>query len=221
MQDSCWNRIGVRGDRTCPELETAIHCYNCPIYSQAGRELFDRPPPEGYAREWTQKLAVPQNSLPEQEREMLSLCLFRLGQEWLALPAGIVDRATNTSPVHSLPHRSNPILRGIVNLRGQLHLCVSLHALLGISESVETARENMPGCYPRLLAIGKQQDIWTFATDEFYGLHRCSREALGNTPAFNSKILESFTLGILAWEERHASYLDVELLFATLRQAIS
>ncbi|MEM7650108.1 MAG: chemotaxis protein CheW, partial [Cyanobacteria bacterium P01_A01_bin.70] len=37
MSHDCWNQIGVRGDRTCPTLETVIHCHNCPVYSQAGR----------------------------------------------------------------------------------------------------------------------------------------------------------------------------------------
>ncbi|MBP0019565.1 MAG: chemotaxis protein CheW [Cyanobacteria bacterium SBLK] len=220
MQDNCWTQIGIRGDRTCPQLETVVHCQNCPIYSQAGRELFDRPPPEGYIDGWMKKLAVPRDRQQEHDNEMLSLCLFRLGQEWLALPAEMVDRATNPSPVHSLPHRSDRIVRGLVNLRGQLLLCVSLHELLGISELAETKIERVPGCYPRLLAIRKQQDIWTFATQEFYGLHRCPRENLRNAPAFNCKILDSFTRGILPWGDRHASYLDAELLFAALRQKI-
>ena len=35
-------------------------------------------------------------------------------------------------PVHRIPHRSNDVLIGLVNLRGQLQLCVSLHGLLGV-----------------------------------------------------------------------------------------
>ncbi len=33
--DDCWNRIGVRGDGSCPELKRHIHCRNCPVYSAA------------------------------------------------------------------------------------------------------------------------------------------------------------------------------------------
>src|SRR4029077_5730556 len=28
--DDCWNRIGVRGDASCPELKHHVHCRNCP-----------------------------------------------------------------------------------------------------------------------------------------------------------------------------------------------
>ena len=31
--NDCWNRIGVRGDRSCPELKQYVHCRNCPVYS--------------------------------------------------------------------------------------------------------------------------------------------------------------------------------------------
>ncbi len=32
-QGDCWNRIGVSGDRSCPELATVVHCHNCPVFS--------------------------------------------------------------------------------------------------------------------------------------------------------------------------------------------
>src|SRR5215472_14146833 len=53
----CWNRIGISGDRSCPELEAHIHCRNCPVFASAARAFFDRPAPEGYLAEWTQWLA--------------------------------------------------------------------------------------------------------------------------------------------------------------------
>src|ERR1700733_11671904 len=52
----CWNHIGVAGDRSCPELETFIHCRNCPVFSAAARTFFDRPAPEGYLAGWSRWL---------------------------------------------------------------------------------------------------------------------------------------------------------------------
>ena len=31
--NDCWNKIGVRGDGSCPELARHVHCRNCPVYS--------------------------------------------------------------------------------------------------------------------------------------------------------------------------------------------
>src|SRR5437588_4360 len=37
--DDCWNRIGIGGDRTCPELAVHIHCRSCPVFSAAARRV--------------------------------------------------------------------------------------------------------------------------------------------------------------------------------------
>src|SRR5215831_8786654 len=55
--EGCWHRIGVSGDRSCPELSTFVHCRNCPVFAAAARAFFDRPAPEGYLGEWATWLA--------------------------------------------------------------------------------------------------------------------------------------------------------------------
>src|SRR5262249_26555605 len=143
----CWQRIGVAGDRSCPELNTFIHCRNCPVFANAARSFFDRPAPEGYLAEWTRWLADADGLGPRAEpeatkeedkgdtqsqREGISVLIFRLGEEWLALRTGAVVEVTTPRPVHRVPHRSNRVFTGLVNLQGQAQLCVSLHGLLGV-----------------------------------------------------------------------------------------
>src|SRR5277367_2036940 len=55
--DVCWSKIGVAGDRSCPELKSFIHCRNCPVFATAARNFFDRPAPEGYLATWSRWLA--------------------------------------------------------------------------------------------------------------------------------------------------------------------
>ncbi len=228
MQNNCWNQIGVWGERTCLELDTVTHCRNCSVYSQAGRGLLERPAPEGYVAEWTALLSQPRSQRQMDHSAALSLSIFRLGREWLALPADIFKRVLSPNPVHSLPHRSNRVLRGIVNVRGQLLLCVSLHELLGVAAtepdsapaiaSQSVSASGQPGSYPRLAVIEQQQDIWAFEVNELYGLHRCQPEDLRNAPALSSKALESFTQSILPWRNQNVSCLNADYLLETLRQ---
>src|SRR5947209_7840285 len=79
----CWNTIGVRGDRSCPELVEFVHCQNCPVFAAAGRGLLDAPSPEGYLEEWTERLA---EELEELSCDTRSVLVFRVADEWLALP---------------------------------------------------------------------------------------------------------------------------------------
>jgi len=38
-EEACWRRIGVSGDRSCPELAQHVHCRNCPVYAGAAQRL--------------------------------------------------------------------------------------------------------------------------------------------------------------------------------------
>src|SRR5215212_8068457 len=89
--DDCWNRIGVRGDRSCPELASVIHCFNCPVFASAGRRFLDAPSPPGYLDEWTRRLAAGDT---DESANELSLLVFRLGDEWLALPVSVLVEVT-------------------------------------------------------------------------------------------------------------------------------
>jgi len=79
----CWNTIGVRGDRSCPDLNEFVHCQNCPVFAAAGRRFLDNPSPEGYLDEWTGRLA----EIPETKScDTISVLVFQIADEWLALP---------------------------------------------------------------------------------------------------------------------------------------
>ena len=71
-------------------------------------------------------------------RTRVSVLIFRLGVEWLAFRTQTIAEVTTPRPVHRVPHRSNEVLLGLVNLQGQVQLCVSLHGLLGVVAPVDS-----------------------------------------------------------------------------------
>src|SRR5262249_38297188 len=124
----CWTRIGVWGDATCAELPRVGHCRNCEVYAMGGRRLLDRPAPDGYIDSWTELLAGDRATAAGAPAPHL---VFRVGRVWLALRATTLIEVTQPSTIRSVPHRPREILLGLVNIRGELHPCVSLHALIG------------------------------------------------------------------------------------------
>src|SRR5215208_1473024 len=101
--NDCWNRIGVRGDVSCPELVQHAHCRNCPVFAAAALTLLDRELPAGYAAEWMVYISQKRDRAKGAERQ--SAILFRLGAEWFALPTAAVDEVAELRGMHSLPHR--------------------------------------------------------------------------------------------------------------------
>jgi chemotaxis-related protein WspD len=216
--EDCWNRIGVSGDRTCPELETHIHCRNCPVFSAAARSFFDRPAPSGYLSEWTKILAEP---TVQTGTDDVSLLIFRLHGEWLALGTRAIAEVTATRPVHRIPHRSDGVIDGLVNLRGQLQICVSLHELLGVDrlpdDGKTQAQSGKAGAQPRLIVIQKDSETWAFPADEVPGIHRLPRGGLRNVPATLANPTTSFSQALFTWHGHSIGYLDDQRVFAALR----
>ncbi len=139
--NDCWNKIGVKGDRSCPELQKYVHCRNCPVFSNAGQRLFERQPPAGHLAEWTKRLAEPESVAAA---STLPVLIFRVGEEWLAIDISLLIEIAEPRPIHTIPHRSNHILVGLVNIRGELDLCISLSGLLGIESSSSSSMAAMP-----------------------------------------------------------------------------
>ncbi|MBO0348523.1 purine-binding chemotaxis protein CheW [Phormidium pseudopriestleyi FRX01] len=239
MIEKCWNEIGIQGDRSCAELNTVIHCRNCSVYTRAGRNLLERDAPENYRAEWTNLLAQTptpvtsdRNTLPQLQRataeffDPLSLVIFRLGAEWLALAASTFQEITPPSPIHTLPHRSNEILLGLVNIRGELLPCISLSNLLGLErQGTHPKLLNQQGdltrvVYSRMVVVNIQGDIWVFSVDEIEGIHRCDRHLIEEVPSVVSKAPISYTKWIVNWRNKKINYLDEELVFSTLKRRI-
>jgi chemotaxis-related protein WspD len=211
--DDCWNHIGVTGDRSCPKLVAAIHCRNCEVFAAAGRRLLDRQPPEGYLADWTQRLASPEDHARKKDH---SAVVFRLGSEWLALDTRFFVETTEPRVLRRIPHARSAVLRGLVNIRGRLELCVSLEAVLHTG-----ARASTPGAIERMLVVEHERRGWVFAADEVHGVHHFSARDLAPVPATVQRSPGSHARALLAWKERTVGYIDAEKLFRTLDASIA
>lgn len=239
MQNECWNAIGVQGDRSCPELKKVTHCRNCPVYTAAGRRLLERESPVNYRQEWTKLLAhtayeiedrqefLPQlEPAPVQSAETIATVIFRLSEEWLALPAFAFKEVTNLSVIHTLPHRSNDILLGLVNIRGEILTCFSLSNLLGM-ETPGSDRQNSQRLsdsaivYPRMVVVESQAEVWVFPVDEIDGIHRYCIKELEAVPAVVGKATETYTRAIINWKNKKVNYLNWESICASVKRRMA
>ena len=216
--NDCWNKIGVRGDGTCPELERYVHCRNCPVYSASAAKLLDAELPAGHLDEWTGHFSGEQKV---EEAGTQSVVIFRIGTEWLALPTAVFKEVATTRAVHSLPHRRNGVVLGLANVRGALLVCVSLGDVLGIEKTAETKKEKGRTLHRRLLVISREGSRLVFPVDEVHGTHRCQPRELKDVPATVAKATATYTKAVLAWRDKTVGCLDDQLLFYTLNRSLA
>lgn len=220
--DACWNRIGVRGDRSCPELNVHVHCRNCPTYSGAARIRLDAPAPPEAATEWTQHFAQPRQS--DAEAGLRSALIFRIGAEWLAIATLACLEVAGIRPLHLLPHRRNAAVLGVANLRGELRVCVSLGKLLNLASSSDApakAASRSSHEKERLVVVGLESGPVVFPVDEVLGVRRYRDADIHAVPATVSKASVRYTSGLLSLESRSVGLLDAGLLSGALSEVFA
>jgi chemotaxis-related protein WspD len=213
----CWNRIGVRGDRSCPELVQYVHCRNCPVHAEAATRLLDGESPPGYIAEWTQYVAEPSRPSDPDRRSVL---IFRVGAEWLALPSPVVKEVADRRTIHSLPHRRRGAVLGLVSIRGELLVCVSLARVLGLEAAGPAPQTAGHIAHERMLVLRRDDVRVVCAVDEVHGIHTFRAKKLQEVPVTVAKGTTN-ARAILMWRDRSVGILDDQLLFQTFHRSLA
>lgn len=233
LLDDCWNRIGVFGDRSCPELLNCVHCRNCQVYSAAGRSLLERLPPGDYLQEWTTVLAETKRGSESstlsadgsvvRSDQSLSVMIFRLCSELFALPVGVFLEVSSPFVVHSVPGRSNHLFLGMVNVRGEIMLAASLTNLLGLVTANGNASQvaGASQAAGRMAVAGTPEGKWVFPIDEIYGIYLFHRDDVKPAPVVITNANHSYACGVFQWQNRSVALLDPDRIFTMLTTEIS
>jgi len=217
--NDCWNKIGIWGNADCPELKKHIHCRNCPTYSAGAMQLLDRALPSHYLEEWTGLVARKKEL---KEANIHSTVIFCLGSEWFALSTKVFKEVAELKTIHSLPHRRNGLVLGIVNIRGELLVCISLIRALGLEKERENGSQDKKRmAQHRLLVISDEGRRLVFPVDEIGGIHHFNPKEVGQVPATLAGAVAVHTTGVLSWQNRSVGCLDEQLLFYTLNKGLS
>lgn len=213
---NCWREKGSFGNGACPELLTLFHCRHCPVYTYASRQILDRRLPPGYQEERTVVMA--------RQKEMvklgtLSVMVFRLKNEMFALKTIFFQEAAEVSPVHTIPLKTNRVFRGVVNINGDLLLCVSASELLDLTD--EMAVEAAGKVCRRMVVVCREGNRFVFAVDDILGVYRISPEDLREVPATLSRSTRALTRGIFTADSCNIGLLDEEQFFPAMTRSLT
>jgi chemotaxis-related protein WspD len=186
--------------------------------SSTGR-LLDREVTAEFLRESTAFVAVKKDLI---ERGTNSVVVFRIGPEWLALPTEVVQEVSDRCTVRTMPDHRGGVLSGVINVRGELLLCVSLGVLLGLDQASGERTSARTALYDRLLICKHGEGRIAFQVSEIHGLHRYHPRDLRDAPATLTRAARgAYTVGLAPWGERNVGCLDDELMFYALNKALA
>ena len=188
------------------------------IHWSAAAKLLDRDVPEGYLDERTGIVSAHKDVV---EPGTKSTVIFRLGLEWFALATDMFQEVAEWSRVHKLPHHAGGVLSGLVNVRGELLVCVALDVLLGLEKSTEATRSKDHTAKERLLVCNRDGSRLAFFVSEVYGVHHFHPRDLKDVPATLARAAATYTAGVLHWKDKTVGCLDDELLFYALNKGLA
>jgi chemotaxis-related protein WspD len=208
--ERCWATIGTWGDGSCPVLASAVHCRNCEVFARSGRRLLDREPPAEYLHNWTSILAEARKE--EGDRARVGM-VVSLGDAYYALPIAICSEALDARPIRRLPRRSDNVVLGLVGVRGELRVCVSL-AALGLDDTRSPT-------YRKMVVLERDGREWVAPVGEIHGIHRYGDADIEPVPLTLSQSPNPYTVGLVRWGDRMVGVLDDELLMSALARRLA
>ncbi|MEO6209524.1 MAG: chemotaxis protein CheW [Gemmatimonadaceae bacterium] len=147
--------------------------------------------------------------------------MFRLGSEWLAVPAGMLDEVIAQRPTHALPHRRGHAAVGLVSVRGDIVVHVSLAGLLGISDDSATHADRRVHAVPRVVVVADDRGRLAFTADEVLGFHSYAPATLRPVPSTLAQAIRSYAVAMLAVGDRVVGVLDGASMVASLSLLLS
>ena len=216
--DDCWNRIGVRGDSSCERLVEHVRCLNCPVFETAAAKRLERPIPRVDLSQHDDR--APLRTQHDAQGASESFLVFRIGDEWLALPTSIFKRIVQTRPIHTLPHRQHRAVLGVVNVQGELLVCLSLAYLLGFETDAAAREDRARQNLPRLLVVARGEEHAVFPVDQVDGVHRIAVANFFPPPATLSQAAAAHTRAVVPWRGMSVGLLDADALFDTLNRSL-
>jgi chemotaxis-related protein WspD len=225
--ERCWAEIGIHGDRSCVQLVQHLHCRNCKVYWQRGRQIFDRAPLHDLAPPFDTTV----NQVDHHETVEENCLLFALGRQLLALPMRSIADVAKAQPSTRIPHRNRGALEGLVNIQGELQLCISLIEVLGLGqrgaivEQVELAQTRM------VMLQGALDQKMVFRATRVLGVERLHyRDRLAQAldaekteqdqPISFSQALQSCMRAMLVWQNQDVILLNPVALERALNSAL-
>ncbi|MDT8384636.1 MAG: chemotaxis protein CheW [Gammaproteobacteria bacterium] len=213
--DRCWYERGVWSavSDKCEKLEEYIHCRNCPVFSSEGKRVLDRAAPAGYLKEWRKGLAA---NKPIIKKDSRSILVFRVVEEWFAIPSRCLHEITEKKTIHKIPGNNNPGIVGVVNVGGEIRVCYSLESVLGVRCQDSKNRKGGSSEITRFIVAFIGGNYYVFVVQHISGMALYHDDELYPIPSTLAYDGANLLLGVINHATNKVAVLDVDKFQSTL-----
>jgi chemotaxis-related protein WspD len=187
-------------------------------HASPAQSLLHREPSPELIGEWTAMLASRKDT--SAERETISVVVFRCCDGWFALSDILFDRICESRIIRRVPFRSGESFEGLANVDGELCLCFSLTAILGLTREAGKPAES-PSSRRRLCLICYQSERAAFQVEEVLGQRKIPLDSLKAAPANVTNISGAHTNSFCMIDGRPIGLLDPSKLMTSIRRVLS
>lgn len=138
----------------------------------SSKNLFSKELTEAFLQEFTLKVKEKEEAsfTPRQ----VSYFIFKLQAKWFGIKAHTIQEVLNRRSTHSIPFRSSPVLKGIINVSGQLKLYIDLESLFGLDGD----KQNKNDKNIKFILIGEASSDWVFSSYDVLGIFEINEEKI-------------------------------------------
>ena len=135
----------------------------------------------------------------------------------------LLDEVVAARRTHSLPHRRGAVKIGVLSVRGDILVHVSLAGLLGIpDDAAAPASENSHRrSAPRVVVLADRRGRLAISVDEVMGIHRYDPVVLRPVPATLGQAMVSYASALLRSGDRIVGVLDGTRVLTSLSHALA
>lgn len=204
--NDCWNKIGSWSRQPfCEKLREHYHCRNCNYYASEARNVLKKVVSPQLKSEWAKVYA---EKVEIRESGTNVATLFRVSDRWLTVSTKAVNEVITWRLIRSIPRKHNPALLGIVNVHGELRLCVSLAKMLNLKEQKRNPQF--------IIVFNNGENQVACPVDEVRGNIRYHSEQLHDIPGHWNEQSRSLSQGFLKMEDKEIIRLEEQNIFAAV-----
>lgn len=130
----------------------------------------------------------------------LQVCTFTLDRFWFAIPVARVHEAIREVEITRVP-LSPPVIRGIINLRGQLVSAIDLRVRLGLEASGEP---------PMSICVRSAEGLASLLVDEIGEVMTVERDTFETPPSTTDSRVRPFLATVCKQADRLLLILDLD-----------